>query len=72
MLEDNELRDKVLKRLSMLSSPPKDLLPSLTFKSTDENPVDLDAKIEEYAPYYKYTRKVKKQRNVMNLGRFKQ
>jgi len=53
-----DLREEALKQLNKLAYPPKNLPSRLSYKSTEENPVDLDAKIAEYAPYYEYTKTI--------------
>ena len=54
MLEDSNIRNELLEKFFKLAFPPSNLPSSLSFKSTEENPVDLEAKKAEYAPYYEY------------------
>lgn len=56
MPKDRDHVDELLQTISILAFPPTDLPESLSFKSTEKDPVDLDAKIAEYAPYYEYAK----------------
>lgn len=50
------LQGELFRNTLIQAFPPDDLEPSLSFKSTAENYVDLDAIIAKYSPYYEYTK----------------
>ena len=54
--KEEVLRHEVLRNTLLIAFPPDGLEPSLTFKSTSEKYVDLDAIIAKYSPYYEYTK----------------